>query len=329
MADEKTPATTDEGIVVAGVIADEQGVIAEGAIGVQGDNAIVVAAFADEDAAKAAYYGLIDREIAGVLDIEGVLVARADETGKIHIVKMTDHKTRNGFLAGAVAGAVVGIIFPPSIIAGALWAGARWSGARQARQRGDAERGREGPCLRPHAGQLRDRRPREAHPGLRGREGAAEGDGREVRTGQRRDRRRRQGGRQGRRHDDGRLTPGASRDAAAAAPTTPGPSPRPARYKVRHDRASGARRTRPAAARWLRAEDDPAGRATPSNVVAGRHALPRHSSSSNSRRRLNDRRAGSTMMVERARWGAPEGGCRWTATSCSGHGTGIRKPSRT
>ena len=123
MADEKTAATTDEGIVVAGVIADEQGVIAEGAIGVQGDNAIVVARFADEDAAKAAYFGLIDREIAGVLDIEGVLVARAEETGKIHIVKMTDHKTRNGFLAGAVAGAVVGTIFPPSIIAGAVWAG--------------------------------------------------------------------------------------------------------------------------------------------------------------------------------------------------------------
>ena len=123
MADEKTPATTPDAVVVAGVISDDEGVLAEGAIGIQGDNAVVVAAFADESAAKDAYYGLIDREIAGVLDIEGVLVARADETGKVHIVKMTDHKTRNGFLAGAVAGAVVGIIFPPSILAGALWVG--------------------------------------------------------------------------------------------------------------------------------------------------------------------------------------------------------------
>ena len=94
------------------MIADDEGVLAEGAIGVQGDNAVVVAAFADESAARDAYYGLIDREIAGVLDIEGVLVARADETGKVHIVKMTDHKTRDGFLAGAVAGAVVGDDLP-------------------------------------------------------------------------------------------------------------------------------------------------------------------------------------------------------------------------
>ena len=36
---------------------------------------------------------------------------------------MTDHKTRDGFTVGAVAGAVVGLIFPPSIIAGALVAG--------------------------------------------------------------------------------------------------------------------------------------------------------------------------------------------------------------
>jgi uncharacterized membrane protein len=111
--------------LITGVVADEAGVLAEGAIGVTDQGyAVVVARFANEDAAKFAYEGILEAEKAGSLDIEGVLVANADETGKIHLVKMTDHKTRNGFVAGAVAGAVVGVLFPPTILAGALWAGA-------------------------------------------------------------------------------------------------------------------------------------------------------------------------------------------------------------
>ncbi|HEY4190334.1 MAG TPA: DUF1269 domain-containing protein, partial [Candidatus Limnocylindrales bacterium] len=97
--------------------------LAEGAIGVSGDNAIVVARFADEDAAKRAYELIVSAEKAGDLDIEGVLVANADAEGKINIVKMTDHHTRKGFAIGAVAGVVAGIIFPPSIIASALLVG--------------------------------------------------------------------------------------------------------------------------------------------------------------------------------------------------------------
>jgi len=112
------------GALMTGVVADEAGVLAEGAIGVNDQGyAIVVARFANEDAARFAYEGIVAAEQAGSLDIEGVLVAQADEDGKIHLVKMTDHKTRNGFLAGAVAGAVVGVLFPPTILAGALWAG--------------------------------------------------------------------------------------------------------------------------------------------------------------------------------------------------------------
>ena len=112
------------GVLMTGVVADEAGVLAEGAVGVTAEGyAIIVARFASEEAAKEAYQGLLAAEEAKRIDIEGVLVAQADADGKIHIVKMTDHKTRNGFLAGAVAGAVVGIIFPPTILAGALWAG--------------------------------------------------------------------------------------------------------------------------------------------------------------------------------------------------------------
>ncbi|MEI7744689.1 MAG: DUF1269 domain-containing protein [Chloroflexota bacterium] len=109
--------------LLATTIADEDGVLVQGALGVSGDNAVIVAAFADMETAKDAYLLLVAAEIAGLLDIQGVLVASADAAGKVSVVKMTDHKTRNGFLAGAVAGAVVGIIFPPAILAGAAWAG--------------------------------------------------------------------------------------------------------------------------------------------------------------------------------------------------------------
>ena len=118
-------AADDQGnAIIEGVVADDQGVLAEGAIGISGKDAVIVARFADMQASQVAYQRLIDAEIAGRLDIEGVLVANADDTGKINIVKMTDHHTRHGFKVGAVAGVIVGIIFPPSIIASALVVGA-------------------------------------------------------------------------------------------------------------------------------------------------------------------------------------------------------------
>ena len=117
-------ATADEPVeVVAATASDELGVDAVAGIAVQGNQALIVAQFADMDSAKAAYEALIDAEVNRALDIDGVLVANADYEGKIHIQKMTDHKTRNGFLWGAVGGAVLGLIFPPTIIAGAVGVG--------------------------------------------------------------------------------------------------------------------------------------------------------------------------------------------------------------
>jgi uncharacterized membrane protein len=107
-----------------GVVADDYGnVDAVAGIAVQGNQAVIVAQFADMDAAKAAYYALQDAEADQALDIAAVLVANADYQGKVHIQKMTDHKTRNGFLWGAVGGAVIGLIFPPAILASAVGVG--------------------------------------------------------------------------------------------------------------------------------------------------------------------------------------------------------------
>jgi uncharacterized membrane protein len=106
------------------VVTDESGAVqAEALLAVQGTHALLVARFADMDSAKAAYEALRDAEARRAIDVEGVLVANADYEGKVNIQKMTDHKTRNGFLWGAVGGAALAIIFPPTIIAGAIGVG--------------------------------------------------------------------------------------------------------------------------------------------------------------------------------------------------------------
>jgi uncharacterized membrane protein len=125
MTDETKDAAAPEQPVDVAVAAvgDDLGIEAVAGIAVQGDQAILVAQFADMDAAKAAYYALVDAEAKRALDIDGVLVANADYQGKVHIQKMTDHKTRNGFMWGAVGGAVIGLIFPPTILAAAVGVG--------------------------------------------------------------------------------------------------------------------------------------------------------------------------------------------------------------
>ena len=103
----------DAAVVVA---ADDAGVEAVAGIAVQGNQALIVAQFADMDAAKDAYYALVDAESKRALAIDGVVVVNADYQGKINVQKMTDHKTRTGFAWGAVGGAVLGLIFAPAIL---------------------------------------------------------------------------------------------------------------------------------------------------------------------------------------------------------------------
>ncbi len=127
MSEEPKVKSTEVGepvMVAAEVVGDESGVQAAGAIAVQGNYALIVAQFADMDSAKAAYMGLLDAEMKRAIDIDGVLVVNADYQGKIHVQKMTDHTTRDGFLWGAVAGVVLGVIFPPTILASAAAVGA-------------------------------------------------------------------------------------------------------------------------------------------------------------------------------------------------------------
>ena len=113
----------DTGATVVGAIGDETGTKAAGMIVTDYEYAVIVAAFDDIESAKAAYEGLEVAESEKELDIEGVLVVKTDDKGKIKVQEMTDHSTKTGVKWGAVGGVVLGIIFPPSIIAGAVGAG--------------------------------------------------------------------------------------------------------------------------------------------------------------------------------------------------------------
>lgn len=107
----------DTGATVVGAIGDETGTKAAGAIVTDYEYAVAVAAFADEDAAKAAYESLMDAESAGSIGVEGVLVVKTDDEGKMKVQEMTDHSTKTGVKWGAVGGLIVGIIFPPAVLA--------------------------------------------------------------------------------------------------------------------------------------------------------------------------------------------------------------------
>jgi uncharacterized membrane protein len=120
---DKTNGNDQPIIAATGAIADDQGVLAEAGVAVQGNQALLVARFADPDAAEAAYEALRDAESQQAIDIEGVLVVDADQQGKIKIRKLTDHHTRRGTAWGAVAGVALAIIFPPSLLAGAVAGG--------------------------------------------------------------------------------------------------------------------------------------------------------------------------------------------------------------
>jgi uncharacterized membrane protein len=89
-----------------------------------GAHTLIVARFPTMADAEAAYTGLTDLEQRTSLRIDGVLVASCDADGKVHLGKVTEHSTKTGLKWGLVGGALLGLIFPPTILAGAVGAGA-------------------------------------------------------------------------------------------------------------------------------------------------------------------------------------------------------------
>lgn len=85
---------------------------------------LVVAEFDDPLAAMRAYEALRDAEVGGRLRVDGALAVSCDEDGKMRVEETSDHATGTGLKWGAVGGLVLGVIFPPSIIASTVAFGA-------------------------------------------------------------------------------------------------------------------------------------------------------------------------------------------------------------
>jgi uncharacterized membrane protein len=111
--DAKMPTTTANGNEVRAV-----GLISDGAY------TLVVGRFPTMDEAEAAYNLLEAVERDSRLRIDGVVIASCDAEGKVQLGKVTEHSTRTGLTWGLVGGVALGVLFPPSILAGALGGGA-------------------------------------------------------------------------------------------------------------------------------------------------------------------------------------------------------------
>jgi uncharacterized membrane protein len=79
---------------------------------------IYIGTYPDEASARADYQVVKDLHAAGAVGTYDASVVTKDDSGKVHVNK-DEMATRHGAWGGAAVGALVGILFPPSIIAGA------------------------------------------------------------------------------------------------------------------------------------------------------------------------------------------------------------------
>lgn len=94
---------------------------------------IIVAAYATEDGAKAALKDFQAAERAGAINLVDAAVVVHTAEGKVRFEETADPSGKRWAKRGAIAGGVVGLIFPPSIIASAAvgaGAGGIWGKVR-------------------------------------------------------------------------------------------------------------------------------------------------------------------------------------------------------
>jgi uncharacterized membrane protein len=80
---------------------------------------LYIAAYSDPDAAQADWDALKSLVHGGLITVDGMILVSRDADGKIH-VKDDAHEVGVGTTLGAVGGAVIGLIFPPAILASAV-----------------------------------------------------------------------------------------------------------------------------------------------------------------------------------------------------------------
>lgn len=112
----------------------DDGVDAVAAVVSDGAYTLFVADFADTDTAWQAYEALKGMEDGRHVEIDGVVVVKREGEGGLEVQKATDHSTRHGLTWGLVGGAVLGVIFPPSILGSAAVLGAGGAAVGKARE---------------------------------------------------------------------------------------------------------------------------------------------------------------------------------------------------
>src|SRR5208282_4776076 len=80
---------------------------------------IFIGTYPDEASARLDYQMVKDLHSAGAIGTYDAAVVTKDDKGKVHVNK-DETATRHGAWGGAAAGAVIGILFPPSVIGTAL-----------------------------------------------------------------------------------------------------------------------------------------------------------------------------------------------------------------
>ena len=80
---------------------------------------LYIAAYSDPDAAQQDWDDINALVKDKIIRVDGLILVSRDLDGKIH-VKDNAHDVGKGSLVGAVGGAIVGLIFPPALIASAL-----------------------------------------------------------------------------------------------------------------------------------------------------------------------------------------------------------------
>jgi len=113
------------------------------AVAASGAYFLIVARFPDTESAARAYENLREIEATSTLAIDGVVVARRDDDGKVKLETLTEHSTRSGLKWGVVGGIALAAFFPPTLLAGAIGGGAIGAAAgkiRNVRQRSEVEK---------------------------------------------------------------------------------------------------------------------------------------------------------------------------------------------
>jgi uncharacterized membrane protein len=100
-----------------------------------GDKRVLVASFDTLGGANLAVEKLHKMEKAGLLDVENTLAISKNAWDKLDVKQAGDVSTGQGAKVGALVGGVVGLIFPPSLLASAALGGA--IGAITAKLRGE------------------------------------------------------------------------------------------------------------------------------------------------------------------------------------------------